>query len=165
MISKWFSIQDVANQIGLSRPAVNKYRKKITGSQYEKTIKHQGKDRVLLSDLFIREVERLREAAKKPFIISKPEQSEKDKSDIKEDENLDVGLHFQDDGTMVMVYTPEEYNQLVYQLKDYNRLSKEYQEVKNKLDQATEKLFTALENANAIQQQLNYIKAKEYDKE
>ena len=159
MAVDWFTLEVAAKKIGLKRQSLDKYRKQLAGSQYQKKAIHKGKEVTIFSSIFVREVKRLRQQSNMPFVISKPT---KEEQEVNAGSNvLEAGLHFQDDGTMVMVYSPDEYNQLVYQLKDYKRLSEEYQEVKKKLDQATDKLYKALDNANAIQQQLNYIKAKE----
>lgn len=159
MTSGWFTLKEAADQLKLSRQALDNYRKRLKGKLYQKEFKHNGRKRVQLSAMFIREVKRLQQQSKQPFIISRPTEAEG--SDPKKGNNdLRLGLNILEDGRTAYVYDKNEYEALVYTIGDYNRMKAEYEEVKKKLDQATERLFKALENSNAIQQQLNYLEAQ-----
>lgn len=163
----WHSLADTCQILGLKRQNLDVYRKqylaKFGTATLHKTIKDEkNRSRKYFSNRFIKFVQDKLESKSKPFVIDKKKAKTADDS---EEVIFEEGYHIQSDGKIIMVYSLKKYEQLAFELKDYKRIQKEYEEVKLKLDQATEKLFSALDDANAIQKQLNYIKAKDIEKD
>lgn len=163
----WHSLADTCQILGLKRQNLDVYRKQYL-SRYgsatlHKTIKDEkNRSRKYFSNRFIKFVQDKLESKSKPFVIDKKKAKAVDDS---EEVIFEEGYHFQSDGKIIMVYNIDQYNELNFKLQDYKRIQKEYEEAKLKLDKATEKLFSALDDANSIQKQLNYIKAKDIEKD